>query len=648
MAGLQLVVAVATCLIALGVPGAAIGLTLRLRGMWLLAAVPVLSFSVVCIAAVVAPPLGLRSSTWAVVAVAAIVVLVAWTATRLLKAPAAQSSTRPTWRWATPIAAGTGIALMLLRTLRGIPSADLFAQSFDNAFHLAAARFIVETGSASPWAVSRLGLPEEGSFFYPTGWHALVALVAEASGSPVTVASNACLIVVACVAWPLGVVLLTRTLFGSRTPLLIAAGAASAGFATYPFLMIVTMGTYPLVASIALVPATAAAAVALVGLGSASVSRRIALLTLIASAPALALVHPSSLVMLAVLSVPIAIVAAVVLARRRPDHARLVVLSTVLYGVLVVVGVLVFRTAIDQPDSPRSSVAQALGEVATSAFGAMPIPIVIAATTIIGVVAALRRRRPADWVGIGMWAAVATLYVGTAGGDEFLHLVLGGPWYSDATRIAAFTPIVIAPLAALGASACWTWLTAWVRRRGAGRRALQVAVVATAVAAFAAALVQSAPVRGVDASLRAAFTPTDNALTSLVGVGPDERKLVRFIEQTVPEGDVIANNPRDASGFIYPLTGRRLLTPYMLTAIDNDREVFYAGIANAESSDAACEIAQRLGVRWVVEFHPDQVLSSDGRFVGIKGISNSANVELVKRFGASSLYRITGCGFGAE
>ncbi len=645
MAGLPLWVAMAICLAALGLPGALIGLALRLRGLWLAALAPVLSFSVIGIAAIVAPVFGAEWSIWPVAVVGAIAVLLAWAMTLLVRAPRAGVSSR-TSQWSAPIAVGAGALLMALRCLRGIPGADLFAQSFDNAFHLAAVRYILDAGNASPWAVSTLGLPDEGGFFYPTGWHALVALVAEASGSPIAVASNACLVVVACLVWPLGVVLLTRTLFGTQAPVLIAAGAISAGFATYPFMMIVTMGTYPLVAAIALLPAAVAAAVACAGVGSGRASRRSAALALVASVPALGLVHPSALVMLVVLTLPIAIVAAAKIARSRPDRARLVVLATVLYGALILVAVLLLRTPIDQPDTLRSSVAQALGEVASSAFGAMPISILLAVTTGIGVVASLRRRRATDWVAIGLWAAVATLYVGTVGGDEFLHLVLGGPWYSDATRIAAFTPVVIAPLAASGAAACWTWLTAWVRRRGAGRRALRIAALATALVVFAAASIQSGPVRGMDAALRSTFTPTDNALRSLVGVGPDERELIRFIAQRVPEGDVIANNPRDASGFIYPLTGRRLLTPYMLTSIDHDREVFYAGIAQAEPTDSACDVAQRLGVRWVVEFHPDQVLSGDERFAGIEDIGTSPVVELVKRVGASSLYRITGCGFG--
>jgi hypothetical protein len=241
---------------------------------------------------------------------------------------------------------------------------------------------------------------------------------------------------------------------------------------------------------------------------------------------------------------------------------------------------------------------------------------------------------------------MAAVYVGTTAGDEFVRLVLGGPWYVDANRIAAFTPVVIVPLTAVGAAATWAWFTRWVRRRNAGRRALRVAVTATAVVAFASAIIQSSSVRGIDATMHAVFTPTDNALASLVGVGPNERELVTLIGQTVPVGDLIGNNPRDGSGFIYALTGRHLLTPYMLTALDDQRVAFYADIADAAPDDPACQVAQRLNVRWIVQFHPDKMLSGDRRFDGIADIGSTPNVELIHKVGSSALYRITGCGFG--
>ncbi|GAA5204611.1 hypothetical protein GCM10025773_39470 [Microbacterium jejuense] len=647
MAGFQFALAVLVGAAALAIPGLLVAWTLRLRGLWLAAAAPVASFALVGLTSMGASWADVPWSIWSLLVATAVAVALAWGLRLLLRIPHV-APPRSGWRWASSVAIASGVVLMTLRTIRVIPGPDLFAQSFDNAFHLAAARFIVETGTASPWDVSALMRPAGDLFFYPSAWHALVALVAELSAVPITIASNAVLTVLVCAVWPIGAVLLARTIFGAQTPLLIAAGVLSAGFATYPFMLIASMGTYPLVASIALLPVAIAAAVELGGLGSQLTARRAAAVVLAAAAPALGAVHPSALVMLAVLTVPLAIIVTVRGIRQRPDRLRLIMLAAVLYVVLVVVAMLILRTQVVQPDSLRSSAAQALGEVALSSYGARQIPIVVAALTIVGIVVALMRRRTADWVSIGLWATVAAIYVATVAGDEFVRLIAGGPWYVDPNRIAAFTPVVGFPVAALGAAACWKWLRAWVRPRSRRRQLLSTVTLSVAAVAFAAAVIQSSSVRDVDTSLRAVFTPTDNVFTSLVGVGPNERELMETIPQTVSADEVIANNPRDGSGFIYPLTGRHLLTPYMLTDLDTDREVFYAGIADASPTDPACEVAQRLNIRWVVEFHPHQLLSGDTRFDEIKNIADSPNVELAKKVGDSALYRITGCGFGDE
>ncbi|MGN6220565.1 MAG: DUF6541 family protein [Microbacterium sp.] len=646
MTGLQLMWAIVAAIGVLAIPGVVIGATLRLRGLWLAAAAPLLSVTAIGLAGMATSVLGVAFSVWPVLGSTVVLAGLAWLATIVLRIrPAAPTRGRGAW---TVVAVGVGATLLGLRSLGAFPAPDLIAQSFDNVFHLAAARFITETGRASPWDITTLLRPAGQEFFYPSGWHQVVALVAEIAGAPVTIASNACLITIACIVWPTAVVLFTRTLFGGRTAVLVAAGVVSAGFATYPFMLIATLGTYPLVLSIALLPPAIAAAIEMTGSGEGLVARRAAGLVFAASLPALGVAHPSALVMLAVLLVPVSVVAAVRLAREAPHRARVAALSVALYVVLVLAMMLVLRTGITQPDTLRLSVAEAIGDVALTAYIGQGIPVAVALATILGVVTACRRRTRRDWLALGIWATASVLYVATIAGDEFIRLVVGGPWYVDPSRIAAFAPITVVPLAATGLVAAWDWFSGAVHRWLPGRPTPQTMVLTVAAVTMTATIVHSAPVRDIDAALRAMFTPTDNALTSRVGVGPDERRLVDLIEVTVPRDDVIANNPRDGSGFIYALTGRRLLEPHLLGVLDADQRAFYDGISRASPEDAACEVARRLDVRWIVEFHPGQLLSGDRRFDGINDIAGSPNVELVHKVGDSALYRIAGCGFSEE
>jgi hypothetical protein len=352
--------------------------------------------------------------------------------------------------------------------------------------------------------------------------------------------------------------------------------------------------------------------------------------------------------MLAILTVPLAALAVVRLVATHPQRRSRLFLALFTYIVGVCIFGLLARPNFEQPDSLRTTTAQALGEIALGAYGGEQVAIVAGAATITGIVVALRRRSGSDWAAVAMWATLGGLYLAAVGPDDFLRLLFGGPWYSDATRIAAFAPVVLIPLAALGAETAWTWFSRLLRRHTLGRAPLRVITTAVAITALATAVVSSAPVKSADSGLRGAFKPTSNPFVSHVGVGPDEHALIRLIEEDVPDEDVIANNPRDGSGFIYALTGRQVLAPHMLMKLDDDREVFYGGIAGAAPIDPACEIARRLDVRWVVEFHPDKVLSVDGRFDGLTDIGASPNVELVHKIGDSTLYRITGCGFADE
>jgi len=599
--------------------------------------------AVIAVASMIASFLDVPWSMWPVVAIAMLACAVAWPI-GTLRGRAEFLRDTNSWRWAPLVAVAAGVALLVVRTLRVLPSPELIAQSFDNVFHLNAVRFILDTGRASPWDITTILRPDGAEFFYPNAWHAIVALIAHTSGVSVPIASNAALVVVACVVWPLGAVVLSRVLFGSGTAVVVSAGVLSAGMAAYPYMLIAYMGTYPLMLSIALLPVAVAASAVLARVAGDRVPIGIAAV-LVTSIPALGSAHPSALVMLSILTVPLATIAAVRVVARHPLHRSRVLLGLLAYIVGVCTFALVARPNFDQPNALRTTAAQALGEIALGAQGGTTVALVVSAATIAGVILALRRRRASDWAAVALWVTVGGLYLAAVGPDEFLRLLIGGPWYSDAMRVAAFAPIVIVPLAAQGAGFAWTWFSGWLMRHTHSRPKLRVIATTVASLSVAAVVLSSAPVTSADASLRATFVPTDDPLATRVGVGPEEHELIRIIEDVVPKSDVIANNPRDGSGVIYALTSRHVLVAHMLTTLDHDREVFYAGIGAAESDDPACEVAQRLGIRWIVRFHPDKTLSADDRFDGLEDIDASPNVELARRVGDSSLFRITGCGF---
>ena len=100
------------------------------------------------------------------------------------------------------VPAGLAVACLVLGigTLAGMGSMSTPAQAFDIVFHSNAVQAIRQLGNASSFG-SMSALYQGVPTYYPTVWHGAVALLP----ASVTVSSNAMVLVVAALAWPLGI-----------------------------------------------------------------------------------------------------------------------------------------------------------------------------------------------------------------------------------------------------------------------------------------------------------------------------------------------------------------------------------------------------------------------------------------------------------
>lgn len=636
------------CALVVGIPGVCVALALRLRGLWLAGGAAGIGASLIVAASVFAGWTGISWSFWVVLVTAIVAAGFAWLLTRA--APGTRPIPMPpaNRRYAPLVAVALGSALLVGRLAFAIDSPDLFSQVGDNVFHLNAIRFIVDGGGVSPFGFGSFDDPlGEIGAFYPSGWHALAALVVQITGVTVPVASNATLVVVSAVVWPLGVVLLTRTFFGDSAVLLLAAGAVSAGFGAYPLQLIPYMGTYPLLGSIAFIPIALAAILELCGVREGRTGWASAALVLALTIPGIGGMHPSALIMLAVLALPPAAAAALRAVQLRPHLRRLASLLFGLAAVSVFASIVLVRPPLVQDLSWRGTAAQSIGELLVQSLAGQPISLVIAALTIVGIVVGVAHGGVPGRTAFAMWILLGVIYIAAAGSDEFLRILIAGPWYSDATRVAAFSPVVVAPLAALGAQRAWGWIIglldgSWVSRN----RAAPALLAPIALLLFCALMVQDAAVRSVDTWTRSVFTPTDDPFESRVGLGAHERAVIAKIEELVPAGDVIAGNPRDGSSFAYALTGRHVMLAHILAPLSPIKQTFLEGFATANDRDPACEAARTLNVKWIVEFHPDKLFPTVPRYKGLRDLAESPNVNLAYRSGTSALYQVIGCGIG--
>lgn len=634
-------------------PGVLVGLALRLRGTVLLGLAPALSISVVAGTALAAPfldvsfsPKAVAAGTVVVAAVGGALVALGALARRFLPVDDPAPAGRAPRAVVPAVVGGTVVAAVLagFSVVRGLGRPDVVSQSFDALFHLNVVRWVLDSGDASPFGVLPLTSPESSpSAFYPTGWHALTALVAQVGGpfdaSPV-VAANVVVFVVAGVVWPLGCVVLAHAVVGPKPWLLAGAAVLSQGFVAFPWLIDRWGVLWPQVLGTAVAAPFVGLAVMVVR-PHRDAPRAPFRLLLAAALVALGcgLAHPGSALLAGLLVVVFALVSglpALLLPWRGTRHqwwtaawVALAVLVAAAGTVVVWPRLAAVGSGTDWP-ATRSVGAAVLEELRGAPAGAGGSA-VVAVLVLIGLVVAARRLRW-RWLAVGH-VVLVTLDVFAASVDSGLSQQLTGFWYNDRYRLAATVPVTGVVLAVLGAG--WLARTVTRRRARAGVAVLVVAVLAGTVP----------QVRGNGDQLgltnaRAA----EEVPESFVSLG--EQRFLEDLREYVPVGDVVVGDPWDGSSFAYALGGVEVLYPHILGAWPGDWYYIADNLQHVEVDPGLCAALERTRVRWVLDDGPrfDPSALTPGGFTAFADVPALPGLEEVASGGGVTLYRITACG----
>lgn len=471
-------------------PGLAIGWVARVRGLLLVALAPAIGAGVWAGASIAWGALGQTWSILAGVVVAVVVALVVWAVVAWLRPDplprtTASGGLATVLAWAVIPATLLATLLQLRRLTRAMGSPDAIAQSYDTVFHLNAVAFIVEGGNASPLAMT-MANPEASGTFYPTLWHALVALATSTTGAAIPVATNALVLVVMGVVWPASVLALARVIFGPSPLHLGVAALLAFAFPAFPNRFLSFGVLYPNLLAHALLPAVLALVIAAVRGGG-----RLAWLAPLGLAGlgtlGLGCAHPNGAIGLLVLA---AFPLGWRLVRWTRDswrHRGSRALPAVgiawavtggLVGVLIAADRLLpmlaamrqqvsWDTQLNRSEALADVLSLAtpnavmVGQPVSSGF---PAPI-LAALVLIGVIVALRT--PAlRWLPFA-YATTAVLWVVAVSWRHPWREFLTGYWYGDQIRVAGLLPILGIPLAVLGVVGVvrlarverWAWRT---------------------------------------------------------------------------------------------------------------------------------------------------------------------------------------------
>jgi hypothetical protein len=536
-----------------------------------------------------------------------------------------------------------------------IGAPDHFSQTYDNVFHLNAIRYILDTGSASSLTLGGMYTYGARPQTYPAAWHDLVSLVVQVAGVSAPEAINAVTLVVGALVWPIGAIFFTTRLTGMRPVPVLFAGALSATFGAFPYLMTDFGVLYPFFMSIALLPAGLALVAMSTGVGwRGGTPRWLSMAMLVLVVPSIALAHPSTLLVLLLLALPILVVTLVRYRRRVKAIGRAAEtrywLGVVLMVAYVAVGIVIWKRARPTANGwwpPIETIPQAVGKVIAAGFSFQGPTWLVFLLTLVAI-GLIMRRQVALWL-VGMYAIAAGLYVVVAAAPvgRFRDFITG-VWYNDPFRLAGQLPVIIVVLATVSATWLYTVAMDWLAARrpaldklrntpGAGPAAAATAFVVAAAMAVAGqySSVNYEVVRGQG---------TYSLYEESIVVSTDELALMERLDDEIPPGEAIIGNPWTGTALAYAFSGRRMLTPHVGGTIPPDVKYVMDNLDHVDDDPKVCEIVRERRAYWVLDFDGRQVHDRHVRFDGLDSLFTNGGVDEVDHEGLHArLYRITAC-----
>lgn len=639
------------------IPGTIFARFIGARWLTALSVGPVVSTSILSVAGIVA---GLGIS-WGVVPAAAATVLawlVAWVVGRFLRrsrwAHPAETSPAPSGQsWnLVPLATLAGVAFAGVVTAAVLVNVshtpDHFPQHPDTIFHLAATRWMVTHQDISVLHAAGVSTVR-GTGFYPAALHGIAATVSMVTGTNVVVAMSACVLVTAGVVWPLGVMALARTTFGSTPQVVGAAAVASVLFTAYPFSIMGVGVLWPNLFGQALLPATVAVALAAVARFTRQPSPLVrpgqGLVLTAVSLPGLALGHPNALVSFLVVGYLALVLAAVRHSweqRRRPLRAVGTLAAVVMASAVLALGSYLLRPA-NMVATTRPGPEKTLPESISSTLFFAPLdmkPQVLLAILVgVGVIAVLVRFRGARWVVASLVVFMGLYFVNVANDSPTARLFTW-PWYNVSIRLAA---IAVFP-AVLCATAGFVWVGELASRPFRRRTSWGPLIATTAVvAAFAVGTMGY--VGAHRDFLRGYFFPG----TARSWASDEELRALHTLAAHIPPDSLTAANPWNGGTYLYVVSGRRLLVPTEKSLVPGDRELLAARLDKAGTDPKVCEAARRQHVEYAITGGVPFLWAGERRvalYSGIDDVTTSKAFTKVATAGPYTLYRLTRCATG--
>lgn len=539
---------------------------------------------------------------------------------------------------------GTAFAFFFFAWLfvRSSGTPETFPQHPDTLFHLALPQWMVEHADISYFHALAFTTGHEGGG-YPTGMHSMTATLALLTGAPVVVVTSVFVLVVAGVAWPLGMAELVRTALGP-TPAAGAVGAVmSVLFTAYPY-MLVTFGVlWPNFYGQAVMPGVLVAAAVFLRIFQPGARRRDSLhagLLGVLCLPGLALAHFNAFVSFAIFGALMALFGALSRARKPVGGWRRwgPLVGT---GCLIAVGAIASRVltpsvmlATGRP-GPELTVPEAQADTLFFSPRGTEVLIWLAVLVLLGALMILWRYPSALWAVPAALAMMWLFYINVAI-DEPWARTFTWPWYNNAVRIAGVETLPVVILASAAVVGLGSVLAMRLRHEEVLAPAL------TAVILIGLVLGTGGYRETKYAWMDELFHPRP----SHSWASPKELRALRSLAADIPKDAVVAANPWNGGSYMYVVSGRHMLWPTEKTNDTADRRLLGSSLDKIGTDPQVCAAAQRHDVRYAITGGrpfawgtPDNLV----QYVGLDAVGTSPAWEVVDKQAPYTLYRLKTC-----
>lgn len=538
--------------------------------------------------------------------------------------------------------------VVVCQYIKPVNGPESVIQLYDTPFHFSVIRWILDSGDASPLHSAAVDGATSGSTFYPSLWHAWVALGYSSAGGSLALAVNASLLVVLTTVWPIGVAVLTRTVLGPGRQRAVVVSLGVAGlFSVFPWLFLSFGVLYSNLFSYALAPEFIALILLLLRSRAGTKEHWLPSAAGVALGfVAFALAQPNTLFTVAVLTYPYLCVRLTEAVPARVRYRRAIQgLVVVLFSGAVAA---MWKTVHDLPFMARTVTWQwpafdtpwgAIRSVIDLGMNQSPPQPLLAALVLVGLATLLFSR--CRWI-IVSYLLMATLYVLASSTSGWFRDLATGFWYHDSTRLSAALVIVLVPILAVGIDTTVSLVTP--KRFHGETRLLFVTLCVVSVVAAVTLTGQALGLRRTSLSI-----DSDGSTQRFVDSG--ELAFMEQVRQAVGPDAVIANNPYDGSAFGYSMLNIDVLFRSFpgnwISPLGSDYSSVMSGLSDlGDNPTVVCPAVERLGVGYVLHLGNNQkTLNYDpDSWKGIDDVVGTTDgFQVVLKDGNMVLYKIVGC-----